>query len=622
MCGICGIVDFAASTIDEPTVARMADSIRHRGPDDSGTYAQAPVGLGHTRLSILDLSESGHQPMVAQDAGVVLVYNGEIYNHLGLRRQLLSKGYQFDGHSDTETLLNAYLEWGTDAFAMLDGMFAFAAWDKREQALYLVRDRFGIKPLYFSRLDSGVVFGSEVKSMLASGRLARQMDPETLHEYLYYGTGLGNRSLFDGVEKLLPGQYLTVTKVGITSTQFASIYEVDRFTGNHQDAVEGVRTRLDSAVNSHLISDVPVGVFLSGGIDSSAITALASRHYDGRLATYSVGFDFDKGVNELSKARRVATHFSTDHHELHIEGKNMPDVIERLVRSHDEPFGDVANVPLYLLCEQLKGSVKVVLQGDGGDEIFAGYRRYNVLSIERTWRLAARVAWALRSVIPKSAAYYRYSRFLQAMRENDPAMRMALLLTEESLDSPPTRILNSDRRQQLSEFDPFQRYRYFQERFEHLDPVQRMLYTDCGVILPDIFLEKVDKSTMAHSIEVRVPMLDNQLAAFVMGLPSEMKVRAGQKKWILRQALRGIVPDDILDAPKVGFGVPVGHWLRTSMAEYMKSVLLDPAVERWGLFDHAALETCMQEHIDGRRNNGFLLYKLLNLVLWHRYYIA
>lgn len=621
MCGICGIADFAEHNVPTVTIERMVHSIRHRGPDDAGVYTSGPVGLGHARLSIIDLSHSGHQPMISQDGNTVLAYNGELYNHPDLRQQLVGKGYRFGGHSDTETLLNAWLEWGKDAFNKLEGMFAFALWDGQRQELHLVRDRFGIKPLYYYPLSSGIVFGSEVKSMLASGRMQREMDLETLTEYLHYGTGLGERSLFKGVKKLLPGHCLTIGRDFSRMTQYVSILDVVEYSGSQAQAIEGVRERIDEAVKSHLIGDVPVGVFLSGGIDSSSITALASRHYQGRLSTYSVGFDFDEGVTELAKAKRVAARFGTDHHELHIQGKNLPDVIERLVRSHDEPFGDMADVPLYLICEQLKGAVKVILQGDGGDEIFGGYRSYNVLSIEHLWHWASKVIWACRGMFPKSPAYFRYMRFFQAMAQDNPAMRMALLMTEEPLDSPPTRVLSVEMRSKLQNYDPYSRYQHFYDRLKHLDAVQRMLFTDCCVILPDIFLEKVDKSTMAHGIEVRVPMLDTRLAHYVMGLPSTMKIKHGQKKWILRQAMRNIVPDDILDAPKTGFGVPYAHWLRTSLAEYMRSVLFDPSIVQWGLFDHQALHKCVNEHLEGKRNNGFLLYKLLNLALWYQFYI-
>jgi asparagine synthase (glutamine-hydrolysing) len=622
MCGIAGIIDFSLETVPKEKIHKMVAAIQHRGPDDAGVYTSGPVGLGHARLSIIDLSSNGHQPMVSDVSKCVLVFNGEIYNYRTIKRELENKGHSFASNSDTETILNAYLEWGSDSFSKLEGMFAFALWDGRSKQLHLVRDRFGIKPLYYYSTSSGVVFGSEVKALLASGCMERSLNWEALNEYLHYGASLGENSMFEGVRKLLPGHRIIVDCSGLKVLNYSSIYDVTDIDSSASSAIIKVRHLMDEAVQSHIVSDVPVGVFLSGGIDSSAITALAAKHYKGRLSTYSVGFDYDKGVNELSKAKNVADYFGTDHHELYLRGQNMPDVIERLVRCHDEPFGDIADIPLYLLCEELKGTAKVILQGDGGDEIFAGYRHYNVLSFERTWHFVSKIAWMLRGVIPKSQSYYRYMRFFQAMSQNDPALRMALLMTEEPYNSSPTRVLSHAARQRTLQFNPYARYQDFYERFKHLDPVQRMLYTDCGVMLPDIFLEKVDKATMAHGIEVRVPMLDTKLTQYVMGLPSSYKVKFGDKKWILKQAMRGIVPDSILDAPKKGFGVPYAYWLRTSMAPYMKSVLLDPETLSWGLFDKAAIELCIKEHIEGKRNNGFLLYKLLVLALWYKFYLA
>ncbi len=619
MCGICGIIDSSGFPVNQDHLQGMTHTLKHRGPDDSGVFVAKGVGLGHTRLSIIDPTPAGHQPMLSDDGQCVLVYNGEIYNFRELRQSLAKRGVEFHGRSDTEVVLRSYLHWGTDAFAMFKGMFALALWDGRTGKLHAVRDRIGIKPLYYYPFGSGVVFGSEIKAILASGKMERKVNLEALHEYLYYGTALGAHSLFDGVAKLLPGYRLTVDRNGLTTTPYASIYDIEQVPDDLETAAQETRRRLEQAVKSHLVSDVPVGVFLSGGIDSSTITALASRHYEGRLKTFSVGFDFDRGVNELPKARLVAEHYDTEHHELHLAGKSIPNVIEQLVRCHDEPFGDAADIPLYLLCQELKGSVKVILQGDGGDEIFAGYRRYNVLSFERSWQWLAQAGSLLGSIFPRSPAYYRTMRFLQAMKHPDPAMCMTLLLTEETLDTPPIRVLTKEMRKVLSGYDPFSRYREFYTRFRHLDPVQRMLYTDCSIILPAIFLEKVDKATMAHGIEVRVPLLDTDLVRYVMGLSSSLKVRWGQKKWLLRRAMRGIVPDAILDGKKTGFGVPVAWWLREPLRDYMKSVLLDATTLGWGIFDRQALERC--KHITQRRNNGFLLYKLLNLSLWHHLYL-
>jgi asparagine synthase (glutamine-hydrolysing) len=365
---------------------------------------------------------------------------------------------------------------------------------------------------------------------------------------------------------------------------------------------------------------VPVGVFLSGGIDSSTLTAIASSHYSGRLRTYAVAFDFQEGEGELPRARQVATRFGTDHHELRVSTQNIADTIEALVGCHDEPFADAANIPLYLLAQQLRGAIKVVLQGDGGDEIFGGYRRHALLRWNGAWSMLSHVLPAgLVRALPLPGSD-RIARLSAAFAPSDPALRMALLLTDETLAAPPTRLLAAEARRRLEGTDPFARYREMNARFKARDPVDRMLHTDCSIILPDIYLEKVDRSTMAFGLEVRVPMLDKDLAAYVMGLPSHYKVHGLEKKWILRRAMRGVLPDAILDAPKHGFGVPFETWLRKPLAPFLRSVLLDGDVARAGFFEPTVLERTIDEHTSARREHGFLLWKALHLQLWFRRY--
>lgn len=615
MCGICGLIDFSGEAIQSPLIEKMTQAIRHRGPDDMGVYVDTPVALGHARLSIIDLSGAGHQPMRSADGKVVIAFNGEVYNFQALRAQLEADGVQFQSRTDTEVVLQAYIRWGKRSFSMFNGMFAFAIWDERDATVHIVRDRFGIKPLYYYVTKIGqFVFGSEIKSILASGLVARKVSASGLHEYLWFGNALGQNTLFEGVNKLLPGHCLTVDSKGIKVAPYWKLEDVPRVDVNPSEAAIEVRRLLENAVKSQLVGDVPVGIFLSGGIDSSAIAAFASKHYPERLKTFSVGFDFERGVNELPAARFVADYYGTEHHEIKVSGSGMEDVITRLVRAHDEPFADAANIPLYLLCEQLQGSVKVVLQGDGGDELFAGYRRYNVLAHEKLWRFAARV------LLASGFDSQRGSRFLQAVSQSDPATLMSLLLTVESQQFPPNRILSEQWRSRLQNQDAFRRYRELAQRFSGHDAVQKMLYTDISVILPDTFLEKVDKSTMAHGIEVRVPFLDADLADYAIGLPSSSKVRAFQKKWILRKALRGVVPDSVLDAPKTGFGVPYEYWLREPLANFMKSILLDEQTLNYGMFERAEVERAIAEHVSGKRNNGFMLWKALNLALWVKEY--
>lgn len=621
MCGICGIVDFSGERIYKKVLTEMVDTLQHRGPDDCGVEVSGSCGLGHTRLSIIDLSEAGHQPMVSKCERYTIVYNGEVYNFPELRELLINQGVKFRSYCDTEVVLQAYMIWGRDCFVKFNGMFALGIWDAEKEELLLARDRFGIKPLYFYRFPFGVVFGSEIKAMLASHYVPRNINWEALHEYLYYGYVLDSKSLFEGVERLRPGTFLTINRQGIQRIQYWSSYNLTIQKCDCQEAIYNVREKFRRAVSCHLISDVPVGVFLSGGIDSSAITAIATKEYGQKLRTFSVGFDWEGGTNELPKARLVAEHFGTEHHELQIKARAVTSVIEALVRCHDEPFADAANIPLFMLCEQLRGEMKVILQGDGGDEIFAGYRRYNVLAHERFWRIASKIHPIISALPFRGEKYHRVLRQLGTMVPSDPAMRMAFLMTCEVCEFPPTRALAPDVRKETESSNPFNEYHSIYSRLAHLDPVQRMLYSDCMTKLPNDFLEKVDRATMAHSIEVRVPFLDSNLTDYVMRLPANVKVKGNRKKWILRQALQGIVPKVILNGRKTGFNVPYEYWLRVPLADYMRSTILNCSTRNGHFFDREHVTRCINEHTSGRRNHGPLLYKLLNLALWHEMYM-
>jgi len=621
MCGICGIVDFKSNRVDSDTLRRMTETLSHRGPDDSGVEILGPAGLGHRRLSIIDLTSAGHQPMLSENRQVAIVYNGEVYNFPQIRETLIQKGAQFRSTSDTETVLKAYMEWGIDSFKMFNGMFAIAIWDSRIRTLYLVRDRYGIKPLYYNTFGQGIIFGSEIKAILASGKVKRFVNWQGLNEYLYYSYGLGSNTMFEGVSKLLPGYYLTFNQDGCVRKSYWSIEDIRPVSDSVETVQEKISSLLEKAVQSHLISDVPVGIFLSGGIDSSSIAAFASKHYEGRLKTYSVDFDYEKSTSELPMAAMVAKKFGTDHSEMHLKAENIPAVIEHLVQAHDEPFADAANIPLYLLCESLKGSVKVILQGDGGDEVFGGYVRYNIMAYAKLWRAISRLGLHPLNLLGNRGNLFVLKRLAQRLTQSDPVMEKALFVTTETLDNPPARLLSDQARQEVKDFNPFQRYYEIYSRVKHLDPAQQMLYMDLLIHLPDCYLEKVDKATMAHGIEIRVPFLDVNLTNYALGLPSTMKTKFRQTKWILRRALRGIVPDAVLDAKKHGFNVPFSYWLRKPLAKYMKEVLLDSANLNWGIFDRNELEKCIQQHTSGTRDNGSLLYRVLNLALWRQFYL-
>lgn len=604
------------------TLSTMLERIEHRGPDAHGVFFDADVALGHRRLQIIDLSETGAQPMTYADYTVV--YNGESYNFAALRGELASRGHSFVGHSDTEVLLHAYDAWGLAGLERLEGMFAFALWDGSRKRLILMRDRLGIKPLFYHWANGRLTFGSEIKAVLAGADVVRSVDGQSLAEYLWYGNAFEERTIFESVRSLQPGHRLILQhgKIGIDCWwQVEDWLGDDRPPGSEAEVAAAVCDRLDHAVSRQLVADVPVCVFLSGGVDSSSIAASAALASGQRLRSYSVGFDFEGGVNELPRARRVAELLNLDHHELQITANSLRDVICSLVDAHDEPFADAANIPLFLLARELAGSVKVALQGDGGDEMFAGYRRYALLHNQWIWRLWPRI---LNRTTATLGGHHgrRLARLGAAVGHADPALRMALLLTMETLIDPPTAMLVDDARANLDrQADPFAAFRRNAGRFSAYGAVQQMLLTDLQLQLPSQFLPKVDRATMAYGLESRVPLLDDTLARFAVNLPAGFKVSRTQKKIALRDACRARLPDDILDGPKTGFGVPYGEWIRRPLHQFARDAILDPPfIERFG-FNRERLERALNEHRDRIRERGFLLWKLLNLSIWSSRYL-
>lgn len=622
MCGFCGLYGTLTSEHLDRNVRRMVQTVVHRGPDDEGIFVGDGVALGHRRLSIIDLSSTGAQPMTVGTATVV--YNGESYNFRELRRELERDGRKFVGSSDTEVLLHAYDAWGLDGLSRLEGIFSFALWDSGRRRLVLMRDRLGVKPLFYAWSGGQLAFGSEIKTVLAGLEFDRSIDDQAFSEYLWYGNAFEDRTIYRNVRALQPGHQLIVEDGG---ARIHTWWRIEQWLPNTpprldaREAASAVRDVVDRAVARQLMSDVPVGIFLSGGVDSSSIAASAALASGRKLSSYSVGFDFVDGVQELHKARRIAQTLGLDHHELHVSGGAIDEVIMTLVKSHDEPFGDAANIPLYLLGHELRGTIKVVLQGDGGDEMFAGYRRYSILRHAAFWRLWPHCLEYGFNAFPGRLGA-RIARFAAAAGHHDPAMRMALLLTMESLRDPPTAMLADGARQSLERnTDPFAAYRRCASRFSNVEPVQQMLLTDISLQLPSQFLTKVDRATMANGIEARVPLLDEQIASFAVGLPTNLKVRGTEKKIVLRQAMRGRLPNDILDGPKTGFGVPYSEWLRSSLYEFARAAVLDVRfVERFRM-DRAHLERTFDEHRSGRRDRGFLLWKMLQLALWSREYL-
>lgn len=603
-------------------MARALEIVNYRGPDDSGVYTAKNVVLGHVRLSIIDLSESAHQPMVDRKKRYVIAYNGEVYNFNDLKNTLLAQGHEFFSNSDTEVVLESFKAEGIRSFSKLNGMFAFSLLDRASNKLFIVRDRFGIKPLHYYENNRGLFFASEIKSILSLVDEPIGINRKVLSEWSYYGSALGARTFYDGVKKLLPGHYLEIDLKTLEvnchsywlpeSLPSRSV----RQSGGLPKVIDNIKILLKKAVERQLVGDVPIAIFLSGGIDSSAITAFAAQQYGGKLKTYSVGFNFGKGVDELPKAKKVSERFGTDHHELIISEYDLASIVELLVHHHDSPFSDAANIPLYLLGQQVKGKVKVVLQGDGGDELFAGYQRYQTLSTSWLWRPFAPLIAAAHNLLPHNKAFFPRQRYLNALKSKTDAELMALLLTVEDKSFDPRRIFAEDVGREIAKIDPFQEFVNCDQRFQNKDLVQRMLFTDTQIILPDVFLDKVDRSTMANSIEVRVPFLDHDLVDYIMSLPSSLKVKRGVKKWLLKQALIGIVPDEILFGPKVGFGVPYQYWLKGPLRELFYDKLAQLETKGDNFLDFNQIRTLMDEHVSGRREHGFLLWKVLNLMIW------
>lgn len=620
MCGIAGVVDFRDSYGNAQLVESAVEAIAHRGPDARRVWSDGSVSMGHARLSIIDLSSLANQPMLSCCGRFVIAFNGEIYNYRALRAELAARGSIFRTNSDTEVFLESFNTWGMGALRRVRGMFAVALWDQLSQTMTLARDPLGIKPLFYRHEGQRLEFGSEIKSLLAMRpSTSWHLNLDALHQYLWFGNSLGANTMYREICRLEAGTYLTFNGNGCHREPFWRVADIRPVNDNFDVATERVRILLRDAVQSHLVSDVPVGVMLSGGIDSSAIAAFAVQACSAKLSTYSVAFDFDD-TGELPQAAKLAQQLGAEHHELFVQDAELVPLVEKMVDSHDEPFADAANIPLYLATRQLGSGVKVVLQGDGGDEMFAGYRRYALIGRRGLWpflRVLTRAFVPRNLDLPDSLR--RILRMSEALGAPDP-LRLALLLTVDSERHVPEQVMSGELRQQLNKSDPFNRYRELWQSMQVSDDVQRMLWIDACVLLPDTFLEKVDRSTMANGTEVRVPFLDLTLAEYALALPSRYKVHAGERKRILRAALRGVVPDEILDRRKRGFGVPYSKWLRGPLYDFFRDYLHDSRVIRDGLIDGKRLVELLDDHRVHRRDHGFLLWKVLQLAVWYERY--
>ncbi|HJR58578.1 MAG TPA: asparagine synthase (glutamine-hydrolyzing) [Vicinamibacterales bacterium] len=621
MCGIAGFVDRsqgARKDADFALLHGMCDVIRHRGPDDEGIHVEGGVGLGMRRLSIIDLS-TGHQPIHNEDESVWVVFNGEIYNYRALRTELERAGHRFYTASDTETIVHAYEEWGEECFAHFRGMFGIALWDRRTRTLWLARDRAGIKPLHYAEHAGRLFFGSELKSLIAAGAVDGAIDVESLDHYLSFLYTPRDRSIFKGVSKLPPGHLLRWQDGRFTVRAYWQVDVRESFRGTAEDAAQKLRTVLADAVSSHMVSDVPLGAFLSGGVDSSAVVGLMAETSDRPVKTFSIGFD-EPEYDELEHARAVANHFGTDHHEFVVRPDGLS-ILDQMIEHFDEPFADSSAIPTWYVSEMARRHVTVVLSGDGGDELFGGYDRYlphpRVERFDRLpipgRRLLASTVWPL---LPHGAQGKNFLRHVARDADGRFLDSVALFRADEkaALYTPELRASLGGASAEATLGRRF-------TRFSALPPHSRMMRFDFETYLPEDVLTKVDRMSMAHSIESRVPLLDNEVIDFAASLPAHFKIHEGRRKHVLKEAVKGLLPPGILDRRKQGFGVPLGMWFRGRLTDVFADILGSARTRQRGYFQPAFLERLVHEHLSGRRDHTLRLWQLLVFELWHRQYI-
>jgi len=625
MCGITGFVVHQGNSSQlQKRLTVMADSIKHRGPDDAGYFlhgfgAQSFIGLAHRRLSIIDLS-AGHQPISNEDDTVHIVFNGEIYNFRTLRRELIAAGHRFKTASDTEVILHAYEEYGTSCVEKLRGMFAFAIWDKRQQSLFIARDRFGQKPLYYAQHGQEFIFGSEIKSLLAQNDHHYPLNEQAMVDYLQYRYVPAPATLFSGIYKLLPGCYGTWQQGEWQMERYytppdQSPREAEAYNHTAQDFL----AMLDESVQLRMVSDVPFGAFLSGGLDSSAIVALMARHSSLPINTFSVGFR-ESQYSELAYARTIAEQFNTNHHELEVDDQTMMETLPDLIGFRDAPVAEPSDIPIYLLASEARKTVKMVLTGEGSDEVLGGYPKHSYERFVAPYqRLPSRLRQTLGSCV--NALPYRFRRAKTAianLQDEQWATRMPRWFgalnhqAMQSLLAPSFHHLLQPSDLNIS---------YHLQSHSDNSPLRRILYFDQTSWLPDNLLERGDRMTMAASIEARMPFMDHHLIAMASNLADRDRIRGMTGKWILRRAVESMIPKHIIDRPKVGFRVPVNEWFRYGMKDYLCDHLLATDGLSAHYFQREAVEEIIHAHTSGRHNHEKLLWSLLNLELWYRQYM-
>lgn len=651
MCGICGIYEYGISEpgVTAATVSAMRDTMVHRGPDDCGVYISADrrVGLGHRRLSIVDLSPAGRNPMSNEDGRIWITFNGEIYNHASLRPGLIEAGHIYKSRTDTETIIHLYEEYGLDFISKLEGFFAIGLWDERDGRLLVVRDRVGIKPLYYTVAAGRLIFASEIKAILAHPSVSRQLDEQALYHYLTFLTTPAPLTLFAGIHKLPAGSYLTCTRDGdIRVERYWDVLGDGRQAHiSEEDLASEAYSLLSASVKKRMMSDVPFGVFLSGGIDSTATVSLMSGMMSEPVRTFTVGFRDDPVYNELDEARQVASEYGTDHHEVIISQRDLLDSLPEIVFHQDEPNADPVCVPLLHVSKLARDSGTTVVQvGEGSDELFCGYGDYvSYLKLYKNgWRQLTGLPRFMRKAISSAGiAGFRMGAgyllpkgkkmvpdLLRRLAEGEELFWSGAFVFDEVYKS---NLFTSATLERLAAGNGGRRvssYSIVRSDLDRLlasradaDQLQRMIYLDMKLRLPELLLMRVDKITMAASIEARVPFLDHKLVEFAMNLPSEWKYRNGEKKYILKRALRGHIPDWVLNRKKKGFGAPINEWMLERLGGMIEQELFGSSLRTRQLFDYGFIARMLQQQRDRKLNNSFFLWALLNLSLWYDHWI-
>src|SRR5579859_7149876 len=643
MCGITGFLTSVAANEPELKylVGRMTDQLAHRGPDDRGVWVdhRAGVALGHRRLSIVDLSRDGHQPMHSESGRYVIVFNGEIYNFIGLRRELESRHHIFRGHSDTEVMLGAIEQWGIEeALPRFNGMFAFAVWDRRERQLHLVRDRLGEKPLYYGWMGKSFLFGSELKALVAHPAFKGEVDRGVLALYLRYSCVPAPYSIYCGIYKLAPAEQLTLRLSDQGSCPAARAYwsaeeatrrgMADSFSGSVEEATARLDELLRDAIKIRMVADVPLGALLSGGIDSSTVVALMQAQSSRPVKTFSIGFE-EEGFDEAPHAAAVARHLGTEHHELYVSPEDARGVIPDLPRWYDEPFADSSQIPTLLVSALARRHVTVVLSGDGGDELLAGYNRYLhgkrlITWTERVPRPLRNAGASLLQAVPAGAwdGLARLPGMPRQLRAADRAAKLAELLragAEERLYRQLVGQWSSPEALVPGATEPVDAIWTGALADEVPDFVERMQLIDMLTYLPDDILAKVDRASMAVSLEARVPLLDHRIVEHCFHLPARMKIRNGESKWLLRRVLDRYVPRSLVDRPKMGFGVPIYAWLRGPLRDWAEALLTPARLAAEG-FDPAPIRERWHQHLSGGTNWQYQLWCVLMYQSWREHW--